>query len=209
MKNFFILLLLAATTGANAQQAPPTEKSTDDLRARQELLHQQLRALQDSLQQLEEQLLEQGMRIDGDYLYRHRDGDFYFYSPRRNENDYSYRFYDRRPLDEESEIEIPPFPELRKLKELRRLDELEGREHGEPFFGRPPKDFYFEMPELDFRFEMPQPELYFEPPYHFEYRLPEIPRAPGHDDFYEYHYDKKKKRDDLLRMLPFYDFFKS
>jgi hypothetical protein len=61
----------------------------------------------------------------------------------------------------------------------------------------PPGGFYFRMPEDDYFFESR--------PFEFHYQLPPVPdiqMSPQHQ------YEKKKK-DDFLRMLPFYDWFKS
>jgi len=188
MKNLIALLLIISSPlilfaqQKNNPQQDQLQKEIESLRTEME---QRIAVLQDSLARLQEQLAEQ-QRNSGskffEYKYNSPDTGDYFFHMDSSQWDHAFNFDFHFPKS--WNLEIPAVPEVPSVP---LMPEAPGEQH------------------YEYHYQIPDDKFYKSMPYDFYFNVPKAPEPPEE----QYYHEKKHKHDEFLRMLPFYDWFKS
>ena len=190
MKKFFTLIVvIGIPLTILAEQKGNTQQQQDQLRREMDALRQEMQqkiqTLQDSLQKLQQQLAEQQQPSPNKFFHYKapESGDYYFMMPDSSTWDHSFNF---PCLPEGRDFNWPKDYNL-VIPPMPEVPQVE------------PYEFHFNLPDMQ------DYDLYKALPYQYHQEVPHTPDAP---DLFYYH-EKKHKHDDFLRMLPFYNWFKS
>lgn len=169
MKHVAIILLALSPLLVSAQQPASADQLRKEMDAFKEQLLAQMKALQDSIASLKDQLTKE-RAANPDYFFQNQspEGSDFFKEHEAPDWDHTFNFKFNFP--ELAEPELPATPDV-------------------PDLPVPPGEMYFFKAN----------------PYEFHYNYPAVPDVPE----WPRRYRERNKMDEFLRMLPFYDWFKS